>query len=80
MEPKNSVIKQFTALLRADNVNVKFDQAFLEKVAEKVMKKGTGARGLRTFLEDALLDLCYTSPDNKMGQDVVITKDYLKDE
>ena len=58
-EPKNALIKQFTRMLDLDGVELVFTEDALEAVAEEAMGRKTGARGLRTILEETLLDVMY---------------------
>ncbi|NOZ27744.1 MAG: ATP-dependent Clp protease ATP-binding subunit ClpX [Chloroflexi bacterium] len=61
-EPKNAVVKQFERLFNLDGVELVFTQDALEATAEEAMKRKTGARGLRTIIEEALLDVMYEIP------------------
>ncbi|MDU0894960.1 MAG: ATP-dependent Clp protease ATP-binding subunit ClpX, partial [Anaerococcus sp.] len=58
-EPKNSLIKQYQKLFELDNVKLSFDDEALHEIAQKAIDQKTGARGLRTILEDLLLDVMY---------------------
>jgi endopeptidase Clp ATP-binding regulatory subunit (clpX) len=64
-EPKNAIVKQYQKLLAKDNVELKFSQEALEKIAEKAIERNTGARGLRAIIEDVMLDLMYEIPSRK---------------
>lgn len=72
-EPKNSLLKQYTKLLKYSNANLQFGEGVLEEIAKKARKSGTGARGLRTIFEDLLLDWMYICPDQE-SSDVFIGK------
>ena len=63
-EPKNSLIKQYKALLQMDNVDIEFEKESLEYIAKHVIDKNIGARGLRSVLEDILADAMYELPSN----------------
>ena len=77
-EPKNAILKQYEKLLAMDEVQLVFDDAALEVIAEKAMKKDTGARALRAILEEYMLDIMYEIPkDSNIGR-VTITKEYLE--
>ena len=75
-EPKNAILKQYQKLLALDEVN--FDDSALEAIAEKAMKKDTGARALRAIIEEFMLDIMYEIPkDDNIGQ-VTITREYIE--
>jgi ATP-dependent Clp protease ATP-binding subunit ClpX len=61
-EPKNALVRQFTRMLELDGVELSFTDDALEAVAEEAMGRKTGARGLRTIIEDTLLDVMYEIP------------------
>ena len=74
-EPKNSMLKQYQALFRMDGVELTFDADALTAIAEKTLEKKTGARGLRSIMEDVLLPLMYQVPSDQNVEKVVITAD-----
>lgn len=77
-EPKNAILKQYQKLLALDEVNLEFDDGALGAIAEKAMKKDTGARALRAIIEEFMLDIMYEIPkDDNIGQ-VTITKEYIE--
>lgn len=77
-EPKNAILKQYQKLLELDEVKLEFDQGALEAIADKAMKKDTGARALRAIIEDFMLDIMYEIPkDDNIGR-VVITREYIE--
>ncbi|NPA27737.1 MAG: ATP-dependent Clp protease ATP-binding subunit ClpX [Epsilonproteobacteria bacterium] len=76
-EPKNALIKQYQALFELDGVKLTFEEEALEAIARKAFERKTGARGLRSILENILLDLMYQLPELK-GYEVVITKDVVE--
>ena len=77
-EPKNAILKQYKKLLALDEVNLEFDEGALEAIAEKAMKKKTGARALRAIIEEFMLDIMYEIPkDDNIGQ-VTITREYIE--
>jgi len=76
-EPKNSLIKQYSKLFKMDNVNLKFEEESLKAIAEAAIQRKTGARGLRSILEDVMLDVMYELPEYK-GKTVTITKDVIE--
>ncbi len=77
-EPKNAILKQYQKLLELDEVKLEFSDDALEEIADKAMELKTGARGLRSIIEDYMLDIMYEIPkDDNIGT-VTITGDYLK--
>lgn len=77
-EPRNAILKQYKKLLALDEVNLEFDDGALGAIAEKAMKKDTGARALRAIIEEFMLDIMYEIPkDDSIGQ-VTITKEYIE--
>ena len=78
-EPKNSLIKQYQKLFELDNVKLSFDDEALHEIAQKAIDQKTGARGLRTILDDLLLDVMYEIPSKTDIKEVVVTKDSIKD-
>ncbi len=76
-EPKNALIKQFQALFKMDGVNIEFKNDALDEIASLAVKQNTGARGLRTIIENILMDLMYSSPDIKDLDKIVINKEVI---
>lgn len=77
-EPKNAILKQYQKLLELDEVKLNFDEEALHAIARKAMKKDTGARALRSIIEEFMLDIMYEIPkDDNIGQ-VTITKEYTE--
>ena len=77
-EPKNAILKQYQKLLALDEVDLQFDDDALLVIAEKALEKKTGARGLRSIIEDFMLDIMYEIPkDSSIGR-VFITKEYIE--
>ncbi len=76
-EPKDALIKQYQALFALDGVELEFEQDALEAIVEKAIKRGTGARGLRAILEEAMVDVMFNLPEYK-GYKVIITKDVIE--
>lgn len=72
-EPKNAIVKQYKKLLEMDNIKLEFDQETIKTVAKKAIELKTGARGLRTILEDHMLNIMYSAPEDKTIQKIVIT-------
>ena len=78
-KPKNALIKQFQKVFELDNVELSFTAGALESIAELAMNRKTGARGLRSILEDTLLDVMYESPSREDIQKIVISKETVID-
>ncbi len=76
-EPKNALIKQYQKLFALDEVVLTFEPETLRTIARKAIDRKTGARGLRTILEEALLDIMYQLPDLS-GYEVVITPEVIE--
>ena len=77
-EPKNAILKQYQKLLELDEVKLDFEADALNAIAKKAMKKDTGARALRSIIEEFMLDIMYEIPkDDSIGQ-VIITKAYIE--
>ncbi len=77
-EPKNAILKQYQKLLALDEVDLEFDEEALALIAKKALDKKTGARGLRSIIEDFMLDIMYEIPkDDSIGR-VFITADYIE--
>ncbi len=74
-EPKNALVKQYVKLLDMDNVVLEFDDAALEAIADKAIERRTGARGLRTIMEELMSDIMYTAPSDDSIKKCIITKD-----
>lgn len=78
-EPKNSLVKQYQKMLELDDVKLTFEDEALHEVAKKAIDQKTGARGLRTILEDVLLDVMYEIPSEKDIKEVIVTKESIND-
>lgn len=72
-EPKNALVKQFQKLLEMDGVALEFEEEALRLIAAKAMEQKTGARGLRTVLEEIMLDVMYNIPSESDVSKCVIT-------
>lgn len=78
MEPKNAILKQYQKLLELDEVELKFEENALAAIAEKALEKKTGARALRSIIEEFMLDIMYEIPkDDNIGR-VTITREYIE--
>lgn len=77
-EPKNAILKQYQKLLALDEVDLRFDDSAIDAIAEKAISKKTGARALRSIIEEFMLDIMYEIPkDDNIGR-VTITRDYIE--
>lgn len=76
-EPKNAIIKQYQKLLQLDRVELNFTADALEAAAESALRQKTGARGLRSIIEDVLLDVMYEIPSRADVKKVVINGDVI---
>jgi ATP-dependent Clp protease ATP-binding subunit ClpX len=76
VEPKNSLLKQYQKLFDMDDVNLNFEEDALTLIAQKALDRKTGARGLRSILEEILLNIMYELPELS-GQEIMITKDII---
>ncbi len=76
-EPKNSLVKQYKALMKIENVDLTFASDALKTIAEIAIKRGSGARGLRSIMESVMNDIMYDLPDRKDITACVITKDAI---
>ncbi len=77
-EPRNAILKQYEKLLELDEVKLEFTDDAILAIARKALEKKTGARALRSILEEYMLDIMYEIPkDDNIGK-VVITKDYIE--
>lgn len=74
-EPKNAILKQYTALFEMDGVKLEFTQDALRAVAEETLKRNTGARGLRAVMEGLLTQLMFDVPSDPTIEKIVITAD-----
>ena len=77
-EPKNAILRQYQKLLALDEVDLRFDDEALGVIADKAIARKTGARALRSIIEEFMLDIMYEIPkDDNIGM-VTITKEYVE--
>jgi ATP-dependent Clp protease ATP-binding subunit ClpX len=76
-EPKNALVKQYQKLFEMEKVNLKFTDGALVAIAREALKRKTGARGLRSILENAMLDVMYDIPSQDRVKEVVINEDVI---
>lgn len=74
VEPKNSIIKQYQKLFELDQVELEFDEEAVEAVAEKTISRKTGARGLRSIMEETMMDLMFRIPSDSSIRSCTITR------
>ncbi|MGT2681727.1 ATP-dependent Clp protease ATP-binding subunit ClpX [Streptococcus porci] len=77
-EPKNALVKQYKTLLSYDGVDLEFDQEALESIAAKAIERKTGARGLRSIIEETMLDVMFEIPSQEEVTSVRITKEAVE--
>ena len=74
IEPKNSLVKQYKKLFEYDNVELEFEQDALEAIVDKAIERKTGARGLRSIIEEIMRDIMFEIPSNSKIEKCIITK------
>lgn len=77
-KPKNALVKQYQKLLSYDNVSLDFDKDALEAIADKAIERKTGARGLRSIMEETMGDIMFYAPSDKADKEYTITADMVK--
>lgn len=77
-EPKNALLKQYQVLFGLDHVDLTFEDEAVDAIAEKAYDRKIGARGLRSILENIMMDIMYEIPSNKKIKKFVVTKDMVK--
>jgi ATP-dependent Clp protease ATP-binding subunit ClpX len=77
-EPKNALVKQYQALFAMENAALEFTEDSLGAIADKAIKRKTGARGLRSIIEALLLDTMYALPSNKNIEKVVVNREIVE--
>ncbi len=76
-EPKDALVKQYVKLLEMDGVELSFEDEAVHAIAHRAIELNTGARGLRSIMEDCMLDTMYETPENKNIKKIVVTKDAI---
>ena len=79
-QPKNALVKQYSKMLELDNVELEFSEEALSAISEKAIERKTGARGLRSIIEEALIDIMYDVPSSENVSKVVITEQTINEE
>lgn len=76
-EPKNALVKQYKKLLSLDGVDLKFTDGALKAIADLAIQRNMGARGLRTIIENSIMDIMYETPSEEDIESVEVTKDVI---
>ncbi|HBC4235042.1 TPA: ATP-dependent Clp protease ATP-binding subunit ClpX [Staphylococcus aureus] len=79
-QPKNALVKQYTKMLELDDVDLEFTEEALSAISEKAIGRKTGARGLRSIIEESLIDIMFDVPSNENVTKVVITAQTINEE
>ncbi len=79
-QPKNALVKQYTKMLELDDVELVFTDEALSAISNKAIERKTGARGLRSIIEEALIDIMYDVPSSDGVVKVVITEQTITEE
>ena len=79
VEPKNSVVKQYKASMKLDDVELEFKDDAIAAIASKAVKRKTGARGLRSIVEELMIDIMYDIPSIKGKKKVIVTKEVVEE-
>ncbi|AWW96837.1 TPA: ATP-dependent Clp protease ATP-binding subunit ClpX [Staphylococcus aureus] len=79
-QPKNALMKQYTKMLELDDVDLEFTEEALSAISEKAIERKTGARGLRSIIEESLIDIMFDVPSNENVTKVVITAQTINEE
>ena len=74
-EPRNALVKQYKKLFELDNVELEFEQEALELIVDKAIERNTGARGLRSIIEEIMRDIMFEIPSNPKIEKCTITKE-----
>ena len=77
-EPKNAIIKQYIKLLELDGVELEVSDDALDAIAQKALDRKTGARGLRSIIEETMLDIMYEIPSDESVEKCIITKECVE--
>lgn len=77
-EPKNAIVKQYQCLLKMDGVDLEFEPDAIDLIAQEAMKRKTGARALRSIVEEIMLDVMYDVPTKENMEKYIVTADAVK--
>ena len=78
-EPKNALVKQYQKLFEMEDIELKFSDDALKAIAQKAIERKTGARGLRSILENMLLDTMFEAPDEENLEEILVNEDTVKE-
>ena len=76
-EPKNALLKQYCSLFKMDGIKLDIKNDAIKEIANLAIEQGTGARGLRSIIENLLIDLMFAAPDKKNLETIIINKDVV---
>ena len=76
-KPKNAIVKQYQCLMQMDGVELKFDDEAIDLIAKEAIKRKTGARALRSIVEEIMLDVMYEVPSNSDIKTFTVTADMV---
>jgi len=79
-KPKNALVKQYTHLVEMEGVDLKFTDESLAAIAHKALERKTGARGLRSIIEKAMLNIMFEIPSTNSIKEIIITPEVIRDE
>lgn len=79
-EPKNALVKQYKSLFQMEHCDLEFTESALRAIARQALKKDTGARGLRSIIEQVMLDIMYDLPEQEHGSSFLITDEIVEGE
>jgi len=77
VEPKNALVKQYQAMFAFENVNLRFTDEALRSIAQQTLKRKSGARGLRSIMEDMMLDIMYEIPSQTNIKECIVNKEVV---
>ncbi len=77
-KPKNALVKQYKKLMELDNVELEFEREALELIVDKAIERKTGARGLRSIIEDIMRDIMFEIPSNPKIEKCIVTKETVE--
>ncbi|MCE5256790.1 MAG: AAA family ATPase, partial [Spirochaetaceae bacterium] len=77
-EPKNSVLRQYQASMKLDNIDLVFEDDAIDAIANKAIRQKTGARGLRSIVEDMMIDIMFDLPSQEGAKRVTISRDVVE--
>jgi len=76
-EPKNALTRQYERLFELDNIKLRFTEGALTAIAREALKRKAGARGLRSVMEEAMLDVMYELPSDPNAQECIISEQVI---